>query len=38
MQIGVDAHPHPYIGMVGGIINQPSGQYMCVSVVFCVVW
>ena len=28
----------PVQGLVGSIINQPSGQYMCINYVFCVVF
>ena len=40
MQLGVDAHPGPtpILGLVGVIIDQPSGQYMCVIFVFCVIF
>ena len=27
----------PILGLVSGIITQPSGQYMCVIFVFCVI-
>ena len=40
MPLDVSAHTHdtPVLGLVGSIINQPSGQYMCVNYVFCVVF
>ena len=28
----------PVQGLVGSIINQPSGQYKCITYVFCVVF
>ena len=33
MQLGVYAHPHPYISI--GWWYQPSGQYMCFILFLC---